>query len=672
MKKVFLKQEEENDCGYAVSAIMINSLQRANISIDELKFKFPCDSEQLSLEEISNILNKYFIDIDVYEAQLKEIIFTYNRPMIMYMKNDASLYHFIICYEKKKDNYLISDPASNDLKWIPEKELEKNYAGFVAVGKKIEDYKVPRFKLSPLNKIFSSHFKWYLISVGLSFFLSIGLILSSNFTKIYFNNVTIGTKKFIQDIFIGFIILNVILILFEFATSAFERFVKRKIQLKAMMDFIVRFQNISADEFESIPLEKWMAKTNSISFYIDYKYLIFVTLPTKSLLFIFSVITLSRINLIFLFFTIFQNTLAAFISFYFTKFTKKISFNQQNINLKTMILLTDVFHGHESIKAKNLTNVFSERVKDNFETFDKSENKNDTKVAIMSKVYQIISQGVYFFITYWCVSLIQDGEIAIGDIMFYFTVNAYINEFASVLLRLIRDRSNYFLHTSELNYVYNELKFEEKKKINYKISEIYLDDVSKVRGGKNIFQPLKAKINSNTFIFGRSGIGKSTIFKIINGSYEKYSGGVFFNEHNIREFSSHEIANHIFYLGQYDYLFSDTVFENIKMFSKIDLAAFAKFGVFEILQRHNIPLDKKIKNNGSNLSKGQRQIINFLATLFIKRDIFIIDESLSNVDEETAELLLKLFFYVHHDAITIFCSHNQRYKSLFKQRIEVM
>jgi ABC-type bacteriocin/lantibiotic exporter with double-glycine peptidase domain len=157
----------------------------------------------------------------------------------------------------------------------------------------------------------------------------------------------------------------------------------------------------------------------------------------------------------------------------------------------------------------------------------------------------------------------------------------------------------------------------------------------------------------------------------LEGQFRDYLGNVFINDKNIKDISRKSLKEKIFYLGQYDYLYTDTVFENIKLFKEIDLKKFAQLGLMKILIDHNIMIDKRIKNNGANLSKGQRQIINFMSTFFIQRDLFIIDESLSNVDEVTAEKLLNIFSYLHQNSLIIFCTHNSQFKKYYHHQLEV-
>ncbi|WP_416374971.1 ATP-binding cassette domain-containing protein [Spiroplasma clarkii] len=57
-------------------------------------------------------------------------------------------------------------------------------------------------------------------------------------------------------------------------------------------------------------------------------------------------------------------------------------------------------------------------------------------------------------------------------------------------------------------------------------------------------------------------------------------------------------------------------------------------------------MHKTLRDNGANLSKGQRQIINFMALFFTSKQVYLIDEPLSNVDHSQPMIYLRSFYSV--------------------------
>src|SRR5699024_10797269 len=115
VRRVFMRQESEIDCGYAVSCMLINYLQHQRLSIDELKFKSQFDYEMLSIENIQDILKNYFINSDVYEVDFNEFQNLTKTPIIVFTEVPKVGYHFVVVYAIKKGKVLVADPSDTDL-----------------------------------------------------------------------------------------------------------------------------------------------------------------------------------------------------------------------------------------------------------------------------------------------------------------------------------------------------------------------------------------------------------------------------------------------------------------------------------------------------------------------------------------------------------------------------
>ncbi len=108
------------------------------------------------------------------------------------------------------------------------------------------------------------------------------------------------------------------------------------------------------------------------------------------------------------------------------------------------------------------------------------------------------------------------------------------------------------------------------------------------------------------------------------------------------------------------------MWQNIQQFkNKVDFQILEDFHLIEILERNNIDLAKKIYENGYNLIKGQRQIINFIALFFTNKDLYLIDEPLSNVDKHTDYYLFKTFMEYKKNSLIVMCDHDLAYSNFF-------
>ncbi|WP_338970699.1 ATP-binding cassette domain-containing protein [Spiroplasma endosymbiont of Labia minor] len=175
-------------------------------------------------------------------------------------------------------------------------------------------------------------------------------------------------------------------------------------------------------------------------------------------------------------------------------------------------------------------------------------------------------------------------------------------------------------------------------------------------------------ITKNTFVFGMNVIGKSTMLQIIAGLYNNYEGNIAINNDLVTNLSNESII----YLDQFDYLYAGKVIDNfMDANSTFNYNYFYEHKLDELMNMYKLSLESPIINNGSNLSKGQRQIISFLSLLFIERDIYIIDESLSNVEGKLKTMLLKILLVEKKNKLIIYCDHDMENINLFDDVWEI-
>jgi len=144
-------------------------------------------------------------------------------------------------------------------------------------------------------------------------------------------------------------------------------------------------------------------------------------------------------------------------------------------------------------------------------------------------------------------------------------------------------------------------------------------------------------------IIGATGSGKSTIIKLLLRFYDIESGGIYINGKNIKT-----IEKSVFYkmfgsVLQNDFLYSDTIMENIKFGRNISDEDVKKAA--EIAQADSFITDFSdgynhiLSQHGTNISGGQKQRILISRALADKPEILILDDSSSALDYKTDSLL---------------------------------
>ena len=146
-------------------------------------------------------------------------------------------------------------------------------------------------------------------------------------------------------------------------------------------------------------------------------------------------------------------------------------------------------------------------------------------------------------------------------------------------------------------------------------------------------------------IVGATGAGKTTIIKLLNRSYDVQRGRVLVDEVDVREWDLHALRRSIGAVAQDVFLFSGTIADNISL-QRPDISVDAvrrAAGIVNadrFIERLPHGYAERLRERGSNLSAGQRQLLAFARALAYDPTILVLDEATSSVDTET-ELLIQ-------------------------------
>lgn len=146
-------------------------------------------------------------------------------------------------------------------------------------------------------------------------------------------------------------------------------------------------------------------------------------------------------------------------------------------------------------------------------------------------------------------------------------------------------------------------------------------------------------------LVGPSGAGKTTITALIPRFYEPYKGNILLDGKDIRDIKLHSLRAQIGIIMQDDYLFFDTLLNNI-CYGRLDaskgeiIEAAKQANVHQFVEEFPDGYDTEIGERGAKVSKGQAQRISIARAILKDPPILILDEATSSVDTET-ELLIQ-------------------------------
>lgn len=171
-----------------------------------------------------------------------------------------------------------------------------------------------------------------------------------------------------------------------------------------------------------------------------------------------------------------------------------------------------------------------------------------------------------------------------------------------------------------------------------------------------------AKAGETIAIVGSTGAGKSTIINLLNRFYEINSGKILIDAIDIRDFKLTSLRSHIAIVLQDVFLFADTIANNISLkdgaISLADIENAARqIGVHEFISSLPGGYEYNVKERGTMLSSGQRQLIAFLRAYVSNPGILILDEATSSVDTYTEQLIQEATNKITEGRTSIIIAH---------------
>lgn len=171
-----------------------------------------------------------------------------------------------------------------------------------------------------------------------------------------------------------------------------------------------------------------------------------------------------------------------------------------------------------------------------------------------------------------------------------------------------------------------------------------------------------AAVGANGAIIGPSGSGKSTIAKLIAAFWDVKDGSITVGGADIRSISAAHYNRLVAYVSQDNFLFDDTVRENIRMGrpdatdAEVEQAA-RDCGCYDFIMKLPQGYDTVIGEAGGSLSGGERQRLSIARAIMKDAPIIILDEATANVDPENEKELMEAIGELTREKTVIMIAH---------------
>lgn len=239
------------------------------------------------------------------------------------------------------------------------------------------------------------------------------------------------------------------------------------------------------------------------------------------------------------------------------------------------------------------------------------------------------------------------GIISVGDFttftrfgrQFGQPINEIASQFSSIQLGLASaERCFQIIDQEEENI--NDSNITELKNVKgeVKFEGVYFSYTE----GKEVLQDINIEVKPGQMValVGHTGAGKTTLINLLTRFYDVNSGRILIDGIDIRDMTRKSLRDTLGIVLQDTVLFSETVKENI-LYGKInsqdeEIYEVAKLSrADDFINRLPNGYNTEINEDGSNLSIGQKQLLNIARVFLNQPKILILDEATSNVDTRT-------------------------------------
>ena len=341
-------------------------------------------------------------------------------------------------------------------------------------------------------------------------------------------------------------------------------------------------------------------------------------------------------------------------------------------NAKNNQLKADMFKNIDYIKSNNLETFYINQIKEN----------NDAIVSVWGSVASMESlAGVW--INGFMTSLFTGLSFGIVALLMMYTTKLTVGTIVSVVSYCELLYS--YLHTifsTEIEKGKFKGEFTKTKELfelEYDISAnqhpfsleqaIQFHKVTFQYTNTPVLKNLTLELLSHkwTVILGESGVGKSTILKLIEKFYTEYDGKIMVDDISLKDIDSHDLRNQVAYLSQSPSLFPGSIRSNLivnddKMADDVLWNALETVNLKDYVLSLDDALDTDIYEAGKIMSTGQKQRLCIARALLRNVEIYLLDEITSNVDRENTQLILSYFKELSKDGKTIISvTHDREY-----------
>lgn len=415
-----------------------------------------------------------------------------------------------------------------------------------------------------------------------------------------------------------------------------------KVDYKIKEDFFDKLQHSSYEFLQKIDAsEIYYRMFGDINVLVNYAIKIFVTLPVQICYILCILLKMKNWSIILTTYAMILILIQILNLICFKKPINKVIELKKNIEQNIIYKVNEHFRKIEVTKVFGIEKNKMKEFSSEFNNVVHVNIKNSFIVTLFQSFTGIMNQLWYLGLLILSSHLIFSDKMTVGTFTgFYMLTNSLYSPTISMVETLMDYQECKISFQRFLEYYnnYDKLMYEGKKQLQ-KISKIHLLNICFNYNNKIIYKDASLKIDAGTMVLltGESGIGKTTLFKMMARLIKPINGIIKINNIDINEITHDSYFNEIGFLIQEPIIFDDTIYNNIILdstnISEEDVKkALKAVNLWNRVQLLKDRMNTLIGTGGISLSVGESQRLCLARLIATKKSLLVLDEPTASLD----------------------------------------
>ena len=677
--KYIVLQDDVKDCGVC-SLLSIIKYYNGNISKEYLRELTNTTSEGASALNLLRCSRELGFESFGIKGRVNDLN-KWVLPAIAHVVIDKKFPHFVVIYniDYRKDKVLIMDPACGFTNCsISEfNNISTNYFLIMKPKTRIPNIINSNNFIDKIKNL-GINYKSIFITIMLIsiLFTTISIIESYQF-KLLYEDYFQTIDSDIVIVFIILLIFGLLKCLFYYLRNSLINMFNIILDKTLIKDAFYHIINLPYLYYRNHTNGDLLTRINDLGNIKQLLSNLFISIFADLTLAFIVLIFMIRINLTLSIVTIISLVLYGLIVLLNEKGLKKLIRSNYREAAIVNNYLVESLTSFETIKNFSLQKYIYKGFIQKYRLYSENSIQLLKKMNLENIVKSIFISTGNLLVIYLGIKMLNNG-LSLSSLISYISLSNYLVEPIKNIFNLHVEYQNVKESINRIKEVYQipEEKISNNN-IEYLTGSINVSNVSySYNGIDNIINDVSFSIDEGekVLISGPSGSGKSTLIKLLIKYLDNnYQGDITIGGYDLKRIDILSLRNNICYISQNEYLYTESVYENITLGKKIKYTKFLDITknlfVDEIIKNSSLGYNYVVENNGENISGGERARIIIARAILQNASIYIFDESFNEIDIKKERKILNYIFKLFPEKTFLIISHRLSNEDLFNKKI---